>query len=1021
MLTLVHGPFHPGLEDALVADLQALGAGDPLRPLVVTAPSRLLLDRLKARALHAFPHGLVGVEFLPYAALAHRLCPAGGRVEDSLLLRIAVVRTLRERLAGQKHLGPLRDYPGLVDVLYGALRDLQDALVDPVAAVAAIAEGEYAGRDAEVLAEMFLLQLCCRETLERESLRDDAGVFLGAANAAAGHAWLQRCHGVLVYGFYDMTGVQEELLSALTRVSDVRCYVPWVKDDPAWAFAEPFALRLHGRASVCRPLAAATRRPPRVRLFHASGMADEVWKIAKDILRLVESEQVPWDHIGVVTRSLAGGYGAAFRTAFADHAIPVQGAAVRSLSEHPLAKAVSQWIGLEEDGFSRRAVLELVTSPYFKGEPGRADLWDLLSRRLAIRGGRAGWRRLERACATDILVQGRDPEDPRAITIPAAEAARCHERVQRLLDATGSPAVTAPWTEWVARTRTAIATLFAVPPDDVAAADAWRGIHAVLDRLTACARVGGEVDHRFFVEVFRREVAGAASSIGPDVPTGVHLLDAMAARGLSFPVLFVAGLNEGVFPRAIHEEPFLRDRLRRRLNEVPGGALAEKLRGFDEERLLFRLLEDAAERELVLSWQRSDEDGRMLIPSLVLQSWRTQAERGAIACEAVPLGVRKRLQTVPWLHLTPREAGMLLPLFGRSARPAIGAGGGIDYTRAARAMRAMDEFGPLTGWDGQVGSVGAWWEDRARRGLSPTALECFSRCPFQFFGKHVLRLEALPEPESVGELSAADQGTLVHAVLENLSRRGVDHGDRLAAVFAEVAEQAFAAFEADNPVGYPLLWEARRRFLRAGLERYVREDAARAAGDGYLPRFVEAGGAAEIVAGTERVRVSGRMDRIEVRDEGDVVRFRVRDFKTGRVPYASERALLTQIERGRRLQLPAYLSMGAAFLAARYPERKIVATGAVYEYLGLDDEVRREFGVPGDFWQSPEAERTLATVAWFVALIRDGKFFLHPSHDSFGHCRHCDFSGLCRREHLPSRARAEADATARDFHERVGP
>ena len=69
----------------------------------------------------------------------------------------------------------------------------------------------------------------------------------------------------------------------------------------------------------------------------------------------------------------------------------------------------------------------------------------------------------------------------------------------------------------------------------------------------------------------------------------MKVLDAMSARGIPFRALFILGLNEKVFPRAISEEPFMRDHIRRRLSEVLGNLIPEKLRGFEEERLLFLL------------------------------------------------------------------------------------------------------------------------------------------------------------------------------------------------------------------------------------------------------------------------------------------------------------------------------------------------------------------------------------------------------------------------------------------------
>src|SRR5437899_11855001 len=47
MLSIVTGPFHPDLENALVAESHSLKQDDPLRPLAIVVPSRQLARRVK--------------------------------------------------------------------------------------------------------------------------------------------------------------------------------------------------------------------------------------------------------------------------------------------------------------------------------------------------------------------------------------------------------------------------------------------------------------------------------------------------------------------------------------------------------------------------------------------------------------------------------------------------------------------------------------------------------------------------------------------------------------------------------------------------------------------------------------------------------------------------------------------------------------------------------------------------------------------------------------------------------------
>ena len=85
------------------------------------------------------------------------------------------------------------------------------------------------------------------------------------------------------------------------------------------------------------------------------------------------------------------------------------------------------------------------------------------------------------------------------------------------------------------------------------------------------------------------------------------MLNATTARGQSFRALFILGLNEGVFPRTIREDAFLRDRDRETLERDLGFKVNPKLAGFDEEKLVFTLLVNAAKERLYCLFQRSDE------------------------------------------------------------------------------------------------------------------------------------------------------------------------------------------------------------------------------------------------------------------------------------------------------------------------------------------------------------------------------------------------------------------------------
>src|SRR4029078_10778473 len=117
-------------------------------------------------------------------------------------------------------------------------------------------------------------------------------------------------------------------------------------------------------------------------------------------------------------------------------------------------------------------------------------------------------------------------------------------------------------------------------------------------------------------------------------------------------------MNEGVFPRAIREDAFLRDRDREVLERDLGYKVSQKLTAFDEEKLLFTLLAGAARERLYCSFQRADENGRGLAPTWYLRRLQRALEESHRPCEtvAIPRSVTEKAATVPY-----QRENLLLP------------------------------------------------------------------------------------------------------------------------------------------------------------------------------------------------------------------------------------------------------------------------------------------------------------------------------------------------------------------------
>ena len=244
---------------------------------------------------------------------------------------------------------------------------------------------------------------------------------------------------------------------------------------------------------------------------------------------------------------------------------------------------------------------------------------------------------------------------------------------------------------------------------------------------------------------------------------------------------------------------------------------------------------------------------------------------------------------------------------------------------------------------------------------SPTVLETYAGCPFRFFLERVIGITPLPDVEP--NLSAKDRGTAVHNVLSAFYRQWRALGKtKVTSHELDAATElmlGIAATELDRFSFASPLWDATRIQMTGGshtgpgifvrfLEKEVEEECSPLVPTYFEYSFgmpTDRGDDPEsdpdpvgfpIGDGSEVLRIKGRIDRIDVTDQG---LFSISDYKTGSV-LASRK----EIESGKALQLPLYLSAfeqvsGKRGVAAGYYRiRREVENKVV-----LCDEIGRDF------------------------------------------------------------------------------
>lgn len=1038
MLRIVTGPFHPALDRALVEDIRSCKTDDPFAPLAVIVPSASLVERLKRLLTCHEPRAFLNVHFLTFHQLALRLRDELTAVSESkseptlqlvddFFFEQLVRQVVRRKLPGLEPLTRLPASPGTWKGLWATVRDLKDAVVAPTTALKALTEGVFEEDDRAWLRSMFTLHAAVMEASRSLGVGspDDLAASLGRDLSAS--SFLNGLHRLFYYGFYDLSQVQLSFFESVVRVAPTTLYFP-LENFPAFLFARQFFER------HLLPLAdthenrsgegdrVATTDLVELSVTNVIGVEEELATVCREILTLFEVNGYRFDEIGVVARTLEP-YQARLQSVFDHHLVPFTSTAGRPVSREPLVKTLLRLASLPLNDFDRAAMLDVVTSPFYLAQGAgsaranlRPDIWRSLVYTLGITKGEAEWRRLAEPASSSILRDAEaepDEDDREAVaTRETSQLTHLWEFASRLihdclaLPGQGSVGTLTDAFLTLVKSHVHVPDLFEAPSSELPESNDLTKvgplIRSSLARLQQLDPLGGDLSWEEWVELFRRVLDETSIPIEEDRHQGVQVLDAMTSRGRTVRALFVLGMNEKLFPRYVREDPFLRDRQRVVLESTLGYKIDEKLAGHEEELLLFELLSRSATNRLYLSYQRADEAGRVMAPSgFIAMAMRDPRFVGKPEV-TVPRRLTLRIIEQPSIQdlLPAEELALGCLLQGHDALPVLDAMGrdrplferGLDTLKTVE--RESPELGPF---DGIVGTEAPALPTSEERSFSPTALERYATCPFQYFTEKVLRLEPVQRLHH-DHLPPVTLGTLIHESLRLSYERLVllQWPDDLlseATVQSTVHEavtDTFAAHAASRGTGHALLWTLAREQVTELVAAAVSSDQAEYQATGFRPVAFEAAAQGivplESDASSVSLKVHGTLDRVDYRAEPPALRIVDYKFKQGNEITAVDRNLALSAVRGFRLQPPLYARMTLPSLPP--------ATDVQLLFLAPQwkQPIFRSTFDAG-LWTGHTGDMIRQTLSTLIQGIARREFFILPD----GYCDYCEFSGACRR------------------------
>jgi ATP-dependent helicase/DNAse subunit B len=474
--------------------------------------------------------------------------------------------------------------------------------------------------------------------------------------------------------------------------------------------------------------------------------------------------------------------------------------------------------------------------------------------------------------------------------------------------------------EWALRVKS-LRTSFTPPrPVDPATHDmvaVWRGAATALnafDKVVDETASAFPRDSVVSYAVFWRQLKSALRLTPLRVPDHrrnvVHVMDAHEARQWELPVVFVCGLLE----KQTSQDPILSDRVRHLLR-ASGIRVAGAAERDEEDRFLFEVAVTRSTETLALSYPRFNQKGEETLRSFHLDRF---------------------LETAGPVREEPARSARPEP---RGPRPPQRRA--VIFDEALRQRLA---------------------EQHAS--TSPTALEVFLQCPFQFFARHTLKLEGPPlEPEE--RLDARVQGNIVHAVLARWLRTRQPVG----VLFAEVFREACARERI--PEGY------RTEAVRLELDRNLRAFMGEAVIPGASPADAELSLALLLEGGAT---LACRIDRVDSRPDGKAL---IIDYK-----YSSSERIKKLVEGH---DAGTHIQGGIYIRAVQDTGREI----AGMRFAGIRGQVSWA-GWEGASRLHEVMDKSVGTAQKAILQILEGVVAPNPADVDL--CQYCDFRDVCRVE-----------------------
>lgn len=689
--------------------------------------------------------------------------------------------------------------------------------------------------------------------------------------------------------------------------------------------------------------------------FQASNPSGEVSHIVHEIQRLVQEGKARYREIAVITGDLPG-YGKEITHQFTQNQIPHFMDDKKNVLDNCLVELIRASLEAVRQDFSYESVMRYLRTGLVSQERTMVDRLENYILAMGIRGGkrfRETWERTYRG-AGDLNVTEVNAFKDRVLAPLFAMQERF--RQAGLTIAGMTEAVLTLLADCRAEEQLESYQEYFTKIGEHRLAKEYGQVYGlVTELLKRLSDLLGEerVSRKEYLEILDAGFAELKVGVIPAVADRVVVGDITRTRLAHIRVLFFAGVNDGIVPARKERGSLLSDRDRDFLGEHHLELAPTAREESFQQRFYLYLMMTKPSKQLILSWCRTGADGKSRRPSFLIGELRAMFPDAVLTDQETQMDseiysvaeAKQRLSTKLGQYRDGQleqdeEKAQFLELYRWFVSSK-------DNQKTLR--RFMDAAFFVYEQQGISHAVAKALYGEILSG-SVTRLEQYAACAYSHFLRY--GLELLERKRF--ELASSDIGTLFHESIDLCFRRVKEKQYDWHTMTNEtrdmLVEECVAAVT-ENYGNTILGSSARNRYLaqRVGqitkrtvwaLQQQIKK------GD-FIPTGFEVSFSAAdnlsamkiALSESEALHLRGRIDRMDVCEDGGKVYVKIIDYKSGSTSFD-----LLALYYGLQLQLVVYMDAVTEMAQHHYPDKEIVPAGILY--YNIADPLAEKKGQP---------------------------------------------------------------------------